>query len=63
MTLIKTQAARLAEERRRIRAAKIRAGQIAGLFEKGSRKVRPEIRALIDEALAKRASESGQARN
>lgn len=63
MTLIKTPEARLAEEKRRARAAKIRAGQIPGLLERGSRIVRPEIRTLIDEALAKRARESDKNEN
>lgn len=60
MAYIKTPECRLADEKRRARAAKIRAGQITGLFEKGSRNVHPEIRTLIDEALAERARKSSK---
>lgn len=37
------------------RCERIRAGLAPGLIEKDTKKIRPEIRALIDEALAKRA--------
>ncbi len=63
MAIIKNPATRVAEEKRRARAAQIRAGQIPGLFERGSKKVRPEIRTLIDEALARRATESAKTEN
>ncbi len=48
-----------AEARRayQIRGARIRSGATPGLFEKDSKTVRPEIRALIDEAVAKRREE------
>ncbi len=38
------------------RSYQIKAGAIPGLFEKGTRKLRPEIRALIDAAVAKKAA-------
>ena len=60
MAYIKTYGDRLADEKRRVRAAKIRAGQIPGLLEQGSNIVRPEIRALIEQALARRAREGGE---
>lgn len=53
----------LAERKRRATAAQIRAGKVPGLFEQGSKIVRPEIRTLIDEALDKRARESGETEN
>jgi hypothetical protein len=49
------EATRLAREKRRIRASLVKAGMLPGLFEKGGKVLRPEIRTLIDEALAKNA--------
>ncbi len=45
-------AADLAKARRR---RQIEAGEIPGLFEKGAKTLRPEIRALIEAAVSKRA--------
>ncbi len=44
-------AADLAKARRR---RQIEAGEIRGLFEKGAKQLRPEIRALIEAAVAKK---------
>jgi hypothetical protein len=51
------------KKKRRATMAQIRAGKVQGLFEQGSKKVRPEIRTLIEEALAKRERESGKTEN
>ena len=40
------------------RGARIRSGETPGLFESGAKKIRPEVRLLIDEALAKRRENS-----
>jgi hypothetical protein len=40
------------------RGARIRSGETPGLFESGAKKIRPEVRLLIDEALARRRENS-----
>ncbi|WP_457798212.1 hypothetical protein [Methylocystis sp. S23] len=49
------EAARLAKAKRRLRSQQIRDGVLPGLVEKGTRTIRPDIRALIDAALEERA--------
>jgi hypothetical protein len=51
------EATRLAKARRRLRSDQIRAGVLPGLLEKGTKKIRPEIKALIDAALEQRADQ------
>jgi hypothetical protein len=48
------EATRLAKATRRFRSRQIREGVVQGLLEKGTRTIRPDIRALIDAALAER---------
>jgi len=47
-------AQRAAYEQRQKRSLRIRAGETPGLLEKDGKSVRPDIKALIDEALARR---------
>jgi hypothetical protein len=48
-------AQRAAYEQRQKRSARIRSGQTPGLLEKDGKSVRPAVKALIEEALARRA--------
>lgn len=49
--------ARLAKTRSQLRAKMVQSGLLPGLFVKGTRTLLPEIKALIDKAVAERARE------
>ena len=48
-------AAYLARTKSQVRRAQIRSGAIDGLFERGGKAIRPEVKALIEAALADRS--------
>lgn len=51
------EATRLAKARRQLRAKMVQSGMLPGLFVKGTKTLRPEIKALIDKAVAEKARE------